>query len=295
MPRPRLAATAAALAALAGASAAHAQSPPTGDDALLVYDANVENLPTNKDHKNKDCRGDWRTLVSSMTSFAPDLMTVQQVDGNAQAGQLARLMRTQTGGVNYGWLVTTARAKKGDFPCGKRKERQTNAIIYRTDRLAPVQKSIRRWHPKRGAQCTPSNQPRTRAVSAVFEDLARKKNGRKAFRVYAASIHWPSGNKKVNGHPCAGVNAQQTVKRATAQPAALRIVGGDTNIKINKGGWFAQLTPFAEALGGGNPDRRDVLLATRTVQGPGIFSFASEVDWHVPAHKAIRARVQYSP
>lgn len=290
MPARRLALLTAA-AVLVTVPAAHgaAPPPPFGNGTLRVYDANVENLPANPNHPKADCRGDWPRLVESMRDFKPDVFTVQQVDGPGQAGQLAQRM-TLMAGVPYAVLVASPKPRVGDFPCKPRKNRQTNAIIYNTDRLTPVAGSARTWHPRSGKGCGFNKQPRTKTISAVFNDIARPK----AKRVYVASIHWPSNARNVQGHRCVAENVKRTITKATAQPAALRIVGGDVNIDVKKP-WYGTLAPFVDAVTppAGDRTRRDVLLAMRKDGAPGVLTGGMEIGWKVPAHRAIRAVAHY--
>ncbi len=80
--------------------------PPNNDPKrILVYTANVENLPK-PDYAPESCAGDWQDLLHYMRTqaHAPDFLLVQQISDNGQLDYLAGQMEAMLGG-DYGTII----------------------------------------------------------------------------------------------------------------------------------------------------------------------------------------------
>lgn len=206
------------------AGRANAQAVVNNDPGFLkVYVSNIENLSPADDPL---CPLDWDDLIYYMEiqEYLPDLFLVQQVSNRKQANDLADFM-TQKLGAPYAAKIALNNPAKTNSPCGAAKQRQTNAIIYRTDRLRFNKKSIWQAYRMPKSKCILNNQARTRSVRARFTDVVAGK------RVTAGSIYWPSGRS--DGPPCGVRNIDKTDDKVTASgySADLYIVAGDTNTK----------------------------------------------------------------
>lgn len=176
----------------------------------------------------------------------PDVFTVQQLSGPGQLEELLANMRRTLGSSYQGALAVT-RPKRQGTPCGKPKRYQTNAVVWRTDRLSYVKGSRRTWqtnHMSKG-HCRDNNQSRSIGLALRLRDKAARRN------VAVGTIHWPTGKK--DGPPCAGHNAKESVKNlAKTSGASMRIMGGDAN--TTPGGWYRSVTgryKFRDAAGAG--------------------------------------------
>lgn len=190
---------------------------------LLVYTANVENLPKTSD----GCPGDWKDLFAYMAiqPEKPDLFFVQQVTDLAQLQQITGYMQTSFGRP-YSGVIAEADPRPFNSPCGAQKEKQTNAIVYATDRLQAVG-SPRVWQSFKNANgvCVRDTLSRTYGIAHDLLDLVS------AEHIAAASIHWSTRNGAGSDPACAQANAVDTVANLGAVSAnpALLIFGGDTN------------------------------------------------------------------
>lgn len=204
-------------------------SPDTGrtangtSSALLVYSANVENLPTTKDA----CPGDWKDLYSyiAVSGRKPDLLLVQQISDQGQLDQLVAHMST-TFGRSYASVIAEANPAPYTSPCGAAKDKQTNAIIYDTGRLVAVGgKHVWKTFKMKDGQCIRNDVPRARGVLQKFADKVVGTD------VAVASIHWSIANGSGPDPACALRNVEELdqLLRMAAFQAPLQIFGGDTN------------------------------------------------------------------
>lgn len=294
---------------------------------LQVYDDNVENLPTTSD---RPCPGDWRDLVSFVKTrtLVPDVFLVQQVSGRRQLDGYARYLSRRLPGTWRG-VIAKANPRRQGTKCRPAKLRQTNAILYRTGRLAPVANTRATWRADswhkatktRRAGCRDSPQDRAIGVRQLFGD-------RVAHRfVLIGSIHWPTARS--GGARCRAENARETALAMNGL-ANLRIVGGDTNARPGQGHWYSDLLfgfgyedaalsvcPAADRPGCGSREwtngrgrRIDFLFARTGTIGPApitafdtiSFSAAGAADRRLTGtdsalpysdHRALRAHVYY--
>jgi hypothetical protein len=295
----------ATLLVLAAAPAAHAKV--NKDPRFLeVYDANVENLPNPADK----CPARWQGLVAAIKArkVAPDVLTVEQLSGTAQANAYAAYLSQQLGG-SFVAIVAKASPKPMKSPCGKVKRYQTNAIFYRPGRLEPIPRTVGRWqadHLSKG-HCRDNTQDRSIGVRQLFLD-------KRANRFVTIGVtHWPTAQS--HGTPCATENARETISMMGRYGSDLRIFGGDFNVTPTRGGpWYARLTGkhhYGDAIcpqntaicsagnytsGGGR--RIDMLFAKRGDGSPAAASAAhtittQEAGGRYSDHRAILARVHY--
>ncbi|MGD3197621.1 hypothetical protein QT394_22295, partial [Xanthomonas citri pv. citri] len=128
------------------------------------------------------------------------------------------------------------------------KDHQTNAVIYRSDRLTV--RSTLTWRSDSPGDKETSDGPcrnneggfqeRTENVAVRLTDNLAKKD------VIVASIHWPT-KKSSNGPECAGENITEVNERTqTLGTGVLTIVGGDTNARVTQGRepWGAKAQGF---------------------------------------------------
>ncbi|MGW7078045.1 hypothetical protein [Streptomyces sp. NPDC054866] len=221
-------------------AAAPAEAEPNGDPGFLqVYDANVENLPTSDEQPPATCAGDWHDLMYYMRTqeLKPDVYLVQQLNNKAQLDLLLDRMETHFGERYAGVLAENdpePSKESAGGECWDFKKRQTNAVIWRTDRLQLVksQPPDNRWQAQNlvDGQCVNNNQPRTKGVKALLHDKVSGKT------VTAASFHWPTMGH--GGTECADENAVELSNELTEDgydshapygATDLYIAGGDTN------------------------------------------------------------------
>jgi hypothetical protein len=194
---------------------------------LVVYDNNMENLAP--------CNGnDYTKLLSYMKKQdkSPDILTIQQVSNAKQLKNLTARLSHDLPGTFAGTIAVANPGSMGyKDGCKTRKNQQTNAIIYRTGRLAA--KRTVRWRsdapanpthgtgPCRNLDPTSSSQDRVENVAVKFYDKVSHKH------VSVASIHWPTA--KWNGPKCAHENIRETKEALNGLGGSLEIFGGDTN------------------------------------------------------------------
>lgn len=197
---------------------------PRPEGELFVYTSNIENLET----PNDQCKGDWRDLFFYMEQegHEPDVVLFQQITNRAQLNDLAAHMTSKLG-VTYAGIIAEADPAPFNSPCGQKKAKQTNAIIYRTDRLEPKgEKHIWKTFKGRDGSCVRDNLARTRSVMHAFTDV---KTGAE---VAIASIHWSTNQEGPDGDTaCARLNVDEVDEklRTTFPSAQLYVWGGDTN------------------------------------------------------------------
>lgn len=189
---------------------------------LQVYVNNVENLET----PTEQCTGDWKDLFYEMARRpSPDLFLVQQISDQAQLDLLVQHMTTVLPGA-YAGIIAEVDPAPMNSPCGAPKDKQTNAIIYRTGRLTPVgSKHVWQSWAKLNDVCKRNFQARTMNVMQKFLDQRSGKT------VSVASLHWSTFQGAGPDPSCAELNAAE-VARKLALPGFggdLLIFGGDMN------------------------------------------------------------------
>lgn len=190
----------------------------------MVLNANVENLPTTSD----GCPGDWRDLFYylELQPNKPDIVFLQQVTDIAQLQQIVGYMTLRLGRV-YSGVIAENDPTPFNSPCGAQKARQTNAIVWATDRLTPASapSTWQSWKRNADGVCVRDALSRTRSIAMALLDLQANE------QISAASIHWSTRNGPGSDPACAQANATETdQKLRTLHPdAATLIFGGDKN------------------------------------------------------------------
>ena len=274
-------------------------------DFLVVYNNNIENLVT--------CTGNhWDKLFAYVKaqSKTPDIFIVQQISNAAQLKALYTRMTNELAG-SYTGVIAIANPGSMGYPegtCAANKNRQTNAVIYRTDRF--TYEATTRWRSdapknKTGA-CqnlvpTSSSQDRVENVAIRLYDKVAKQ------RVTAAAIHWPTGTWA--GPDCADENMREANAAVDSLGGTLKIVAGDANTSKGSQGWWNDAIadgfrdPIAETCpSSGCPDSTSTLGSRRIdymlVKGGHGFSGAktiseSSTGGKYSDHRALRANVKY--
>lgn len=278
-------------------------------DFLIVYNNNVENLLP------ASCgEGDWNrlfTYIKAQTK-SPDIFTVQQISDTGQLNALVARMTAELAGTYAGVIAIGDPGSMGyTSTCGKLKNEQTNAVIYRTDRF--TYEDVTRWRSdapdnwnKGTGGCknlddTPTSQDRVENVAVRLYDKVAKQ------RVTVASIHWPTNTWF--GPKCAAENMKEADDAVDRLGGTLKIVAGDANTTKGTAGWWNDAIdlgfrdPIAETCpASGCPDststngtrRIDFMLVksghgftgARTIQ-------ESSTGGKYSAHRALRANVLY--
>lgn len=281
----------------------------TSPDYLVVYDNNLENmLPAS-------CgEGDWNRLFRYIKAQAksPDIFTTQQISNTAQLDALTTRMSNELAGTYAGVIAVAKPGSMGyDSVCGKLKNQQTNAVIYRTDRF--TYEDTARWRSDapdnwkkgtggcRNLDDTPNSQDRVENVAIRLYDRIAKQ------RVSVASIHWPTGTWY--GPKCADENMKEANAAVDGLGGTLKIVAGDANATKGAEGWWKDAKdygfrdPIDETCpSSGCPDststdgsrRIDFML----VKGGHGFSGARTINESSTGgtysnHRALRANVYY--
>lgn len=197
---------------------------------LLVYTANLENLAqaTVDAGDPESCRGDWQDLLYFLAdaSQAPDILLVQQVSGRAQVDEKLLPKLRELLGEEYGAIVAEkSPAYWAPADCSA-KHHQTNAILYRKERLTYVEGSKQTWRSAiaEGPGCATTTAARYVNVAAKLGDRWNPK-GEGLREVAVGSVHWPVEDG------CGVTNARATDATLTSYSGAqLWIFGGDANL-----------------------------------------------------------------
>ena len=279
-------------------------------DYLVVYNNNIENmLPA------ADCEGgDWNKLFRYIKAQAksPDIFVVQQISNAAQLKALTTRMTNELAGTYAGVIAIASPGSMGyNGYCGGKKNQQTNAVIYRTDRF--TYEATTRWRSDapdnwkagtggcRNLDDTPTSQDRVHNVAVRLYDRVAKQ------RVTAASIHWPTNSWF--GPKCAAENMKEANSAVDSLGGTLKIVAGDANTSKGTEGWwndardFGFRDPIAETCpSSGCPDSTSTLGKRRIdfllVKSGHGFSGAktigeSSTGGKYSDHRALRANVYY--
>jgi endonuclease/exonuclease/phosphatase family metal-dependent hydrolase len=195
--------------------------------------------------------------------------------------------------------------------CGKLKNQQTNAVIYRTDRFTYEETTRWRsdapdnWDKGTGAcknlDDTPTSQDRVENVAVRLYDRIAKQ------RVSVASIHWPTDTW--HGTECAAENMREANDAVDGLGGTLKIVAGDANTTKGTEGWWKDALgygfrdPIAETCpSSGCPDSTSTVGSRRIdfmlVKGGHGFSGARTISEKSTGgtysnHRALRANVYY--
>lgn len=293
------------------APAADAASVNTSPAGLQVFDSNVENLQlpgfAADPHRSTPKGTNWcyangvdhpEPALGKMT-VAPDILTIQQLDGKGPEGphrQLDRFLAAlqERFGERYNAIVALKKPRRQPLestqPKGcPSKTSQTNAVIYRMSRLDYVEKSKTRFlsfgnkRAKAEKRCTTlSRSSRTVNVLARFRDKLTQR------RVTAASFHWPTKESA-----CPRQNALVLQSALKVPDSDLVIAGGDANthatatskwaIGLALGG-YRSVPPSAKAI--------DYLFARRAAGQPAAWTNAATVGYGSD-HPAVMGFVSY--
>lgn len=199
---------------------------------VQVVDDNVENLPT----VDLACPGDWQDLVYYLKRMPlkPDLVTVQQLSGQAQLTSYLSRLSSELG-ETYKGVIADASPAAMNSPCGAPKDHQTNAVIYRAARFTDRGLGSRTWQAQSigSGSCANNDQARTKAVKVRLHDVVAGKD------LTVASVHWPTAESG-GGASCSESNAREAAAELTEDGygGSLLIMGGDHNVSDVSGGAF---------------------------------------------------------
>ncbi|MEO8703159.1 MAG: hypothetical protein ABI867_24145 [Kofleriaceae bacterium] len=278
-------------------------------DFLVVYNNNIENmLPTS-------CNGpDWNKLFAYIKAQtkSPDIFIVQQISNSTQLKALTTRMTNELAGTYASVIAIASPGSMGyDSVCGKKKNQQTNAIIYRTDRF--TYEATTRWRSDapdnwkagtggcKNLDDTPTSQDRVENVAIRLYDRVAKQ------KVTAAAIHWPTNTW--HGPECADENIREANSAVDSLGGTLKIIAGDANATKGAQGWWNDAIalgfrdPIAETCPSSgcpdststNGDRRIDFMLVKSGHG---FSGArtineSSTGGKYSDHRALRADVRY--
>lgn len=278
-------------------------------DFLVVYNNNIENmLPV-------DCDGgDWNKLFAYIKAqpTTPDIFVVQQISNATQLKALTTRMTVELAGTYAGVIAIASPGSMGyASACGKQKNQQTNAVIFRTDRF--TYEATTRWRSDapdnwnagtggcRNLDDTPTSQDRVENVAVRLHDRVAQQ------RVTVASIHWPTNSWF--GPKCAAENMREANRAVDNLGGTLKIVAGDANTSKGTEGWWNDAIdlgfrdPIAETCpSSGCPDSTSTLGSRRIdfllVKSGHGFSGAktiseSSTGGKYSDHLALRANVYY--
>lgn len=273
-------ASACALILLAGVTSATA---PTASGAG-VNDDTTRFFVLNNNIENRRCDTyDFQYLLDEVkkSSVYPDIMTLQQVAGQAELDAIKTQLQNTWGVAYEGEVSFTESAKDSVLPsCTKTKSHQANAVLWRTARfeLATPQDrgaSTKRWNAdgaiNGGSTC--QNVPET--INGVATNSKRSINLGVALRdrkvnkvIVAASVHWPKhpdSDEALNGlldaRRClksnmkeADTNLKNLIGDVNANASKTpMVIGGDMNAKTSINSWWEYATKKDGGLGYTDP------------------------------------------
>lgn len=296
-------------ATLGGTSVAAQADVNNSPDHLVVYDNNIENMVP------ASCYGeDFDLFLTHLEEQpeSPDIFTVQQISNAAQLDTLTARLSDELPGTYAGRIAIADPGSMGyTSPCGKLKNQQTNAVIYRSDRLtfqqATTWRSDAPADPEEGTgSCrnltpTESSQDRVENIAIRLHDTLAGED------VSVASIHWPTGTW--HGPDCAAENMKEANEAFDRLGGTLKILGGDTNATTGSENWWENARgygfrdPIAEKCGGRvcppeynttTNHRIDFVLAK---SGNGFSNVATVTEemtgGRYSGHRAVTAHVNY--
>lgn len=303
--------TALTTAAISVASSTGAQAAVnTSASYLVVYNNNIENwLPSS-------CADgySWDRLITYIKGrpLSPDIFTVQQVSNQTQLNTLTRRLSDDLPGTYAGQIAIASPGSMGyTSTCGKLKNQQTNAVIYRSDRF--TYEDATRWRSDapedydagtggcQNLEPTRSSQDRVHNIAVRLHDNVRNED------VSVASIHWPTNTW--HGPKCADENIKEADEAMDRLGGGLKIVAGDANAEPEDAGWWddgkadGYRDPIAEKCGSRdcssaydtNGSRRIDFLLVKS--GNGFSNVAtitpSMTGGEYSEHRALTAYVNY--
>ncbi|MGC4788062.1 hypothetical protein ACLQ22_09475 [Micromonospora sp. DT178] len=243
---------------LTGATAAHA-AVNTSPNHVVVYNNNIENwLPAS-------CADGfiWDRLITYIKGrpLSPDIFTVQQVSNQTQLNALTQRLSDELPGTYAGQIAIANPGSMGyTSTCGKMKNQQTNAVIYRSDRF--TYEAATRWRSDapenydagtggcQNLEPTRSSQDRVHNIAVRLHDNIANQD------VSVASIHWPTNTW--HGPKCADENIKEADEAMSRLGGDLKIVAGDANTEPDTEGWWndgkalGYRDPIAEKCGSRN-------------------------------------------
>ncbi|MDC0667743.1 hypothetical protein [Nannocystis radixulma] len=247
---------------------------------IQVYVNNIENLKI----QGEQCPGDWTDLIAYMKSIepSPDLFLVQQISDAAQLDTLVARMTDEMPGIFEG-IIADADPWTQLSPCGKEKEKQTNAIIIRQGRFSTVgEKHVWQSWVNKDGECVRNHQARTRNVMIKLHDKIADKD------ITVASMHWATAQGDGPDPACAKANVLEVDQKLHKKGFGgdLVIFGGDFNEPDRKDN--GDLRPwYAEANGdaGGALNYRDPIY--RTCKTGGGLQACLDDNWTIGSERRI--------
>ncbi|MEV0328852.1 hypothetical protein AB0H63_20740 [Micromonospora echinospora] len=294
---------------LTGATAAQA-AVNTSPNYLVVYNNNIENwLPAS-------CADGliWDRLITYIKArpLSPDIFTVQQVSNQTQLNALTQRLSDELPGTYAGQIAIADPGSMGyTSTCGKMKNQQTNAVVYRSDRF--TYEAATRWRsdapedydagtgPCRNLEPTRSSQDRVHNIAVRLHDRVAGQD------VSVASIHWPTDTWHAS--ECADENIREADEAMGRLGGDLKIVAGDTNAEPDTAGWwndgkgYGYRDPIAEKCGSRNCSSAYDTLNSRRIDfllvksGNGFSNVATVTETMTGGaysdHRAVTAYVNY--
>ncbi|MEU5363953.1 hypothetical protein ABZ354_10755 [Streptomyces sp. NPDC005925] len=281
----------------------------TSASTLVVYDNNIENMVP------PSCYGDDYDLMIDYLKArpkSPDVFTVQQISNSTQLAALTKRLSDELPGTYAGRIAIASPGSMGyTSTCGKLKNQQTNAVVYRSDRLtfedSTTWRSDAPADPEAGTggcqnlEPTKTSQDRVHNIAVRLHDTIANKD------VTVASIHWPTDTW--HGPECAAENINEANLAVDRLGGSLKIVAGDTNATTGAADWWATSQgygfrdPISEKCGARicssaynttTNHRIDFLLAK---SGSGFSNVATVTEAMVggeySGHRAVTAYVNY--
>ncbi|MCY1057585.1 hypothetical protein [Nannocystis sp. SCPEA4] len=247
---------------------------------IQVYVNNIENLKI----QGEQCPGDWTDLIAYMKSIepSPDLFLVQQISDAAQLDTLVARMTDEMPGIFEG-IIADADPWTQLSPCGKEKEKQTNAIIIRQGRFATVgEKHVWQSWVNKDGECVRNHQARTRNVMIKLHDKIADRD------ITVASMHWATAQGDGPDPACAKANVLEVDQKLHKKGFGgdLVIFGGDFNEPDRKDN--GDLRPwYAEANGdaGGALNYRDPIY--RACKTGGGLQACLDDNWTIGGERRI--------
>ncbi|SCL21475.1 Endonuclease/Exonuclease/phosphatase family protein [Micromonospora pallida] len=244
----------------------------TSPGFLVVYNNNIENwLPSScADGKI------WDRLVTYIKGrpLSPDIFTVQQVSNQAQLNTLTQYLSDQLPGTYAGQIAIAEPGSMGyTSTCGKMKNQQSNAVIYRSDRF--TYEAATRWRsdapenynagtgPCLNLEPTTTSQDRVHNIAIRLHDNIANQD------VSVASIHWPTNTWY--GPKCAAENIKEADEAMGRLGGDLKIVAGDANAEPDDADWwndakaYGYRDPIAEKCGSRNCSSAHDTLGSRRI------------------------------